>query len=489
MSDNGAGDFAQRLNRKVAAHQRERAHAARDLFGTPADELAPVPDLVAMDSFDEATQAYDEWVDRRLAVWRGDVILEPELTERPGRAFVPQGAGKRGRVQPIGRLEEMDDLVIDSFAFQEFLTVAIDNRAPMTACTTLESFGETLKPFLAGYEDRFAEWCAQVERAPGREVRGNPLSRLAIHVPWQGTYINGWQMTKGQPDALDGAMQRPATLCRAVEAVGAERWGFGFIERYSAWGQGLHQMGLDAPILTGRLGLPLVGDGSASASQAARTAALAEGAMFTTTGWSLWVGEYLSRRSRSDPALDGDDCQQPFRLTQLWDALKRLFRIVPLSTWTQLLGIPILGIDQIVHAIAEIIGLILSNSDLDTRMVIARVRRMQRLALGLEEEARQRVGFSLHDAFSRMLIGNIEAKLGVMPVPYAVLMAANVEFDPQSDADEIRSWLDSDARQNIDARLVMLSRMDSSVKHNVSTVVSAAVHGLGLRPPEGLEWT
>jgi hypothetical protein len=35
----------------------------------------------------------------------------------------------------------------------------------------------------------------------------------------------------------------------------------------------------------------------------------------------------------------------------------------------------------------------------------------------------------------------------------------------------------------------MLARMDTSVKHNVSTLVSTAVHSLGMRPPEGLEWT
>jgi len=35
----------------------------------------------------------------------------------------------------------------------------------------------------------------------------------------------------------------------------------------------------------------------------------------------------------------------------------------------------------------------------------------------------------------------------------------------------------------------MLTKLDRSVKHNVTTLMSTAVHVLGLTPLEGMRWT
>ncbi len=216
---------------------------------------------------------------------------------------------------------------------------------------------------------------------------------------------------------------------------------------------------------------------------------MAEGALLTTTGWALWVGKYLAQRARPAAKSGLPEQEQKFTLSQLWDAFKRLFRVVPLETWAEIFKVPLPGIDQLVKAVSETLSWLLINTDLEGKMINRSVRRAQRMILTLEPQFRRSAGVSLRQSLARMLFNNAEAHLGVMPIPYAVLMAANLDFNPRWDAAEIRRWLDGSARQNVDARMVMLTRLDRSVKHNVSTLVSAAVHSLGLRPPEGLEWT
>jgi hypothetical protein len=96
---------------------------------------------------------------------------------------------------------------------------------------------------------------------------------------------------------------------------------------------------------------------------------------------------------------------------------------------------------------------------------------------------------SIQQMLSQAILGKVEAHLGPMLVPYAVLLAANLDFSDQRDAEDLRKWLDADVWQNVDARLVMLTKLDSSVKHNVTTLMSTAVHELGLAPLDGMQWT
>ncbi|MBN1954426.1 MAG: hypothetical protein JW900_05170 [Anaerolineae bacterium] len=488
MSDNHTSDFERRLRERIDRHKDERAQASQELFGQEPEGLAAPPDLSGL-PFDEAVAAYDDWVERRVRAWRGEAQLEPPAPPAPEPLPAPppqeREPGRRGRVQPIHQLEDMDRLMVDSFAIDEFMPRAVTGLPPLVACETLDEFAAPLGDFLPGYRRRlFPRWLDQVRQNRGQVRPGNPLSYLALQLPWRASYVNGWQLMAAPQAGLQAALQDRQLLRRAVQALAAERWGHGFIERYAAWGYDIHTLGLDGPCLIQRLELPPPDD-----PRMAQMGALAEGALLTTTGWSLWVGEYLAQRAR--PATGPGPQQQPrrLRLSQLWDALRRLFRVVPLETWAQILGTPFPGIDQLVQGVSETLNWLLMNTDMDGRMINWSVRRAQRMATALEAQGREVAGISLRESLARLLISSVEANLGVMPIPYAVLMAANLDFDADWDAGEIRRWLDGDARQNVDARLVMLTRLDRSVKHNVSSLVSAAVHTLGLQPPEELEWT
>lgn len=486
MRDNPLDEFDRRLSDRIARHREKQARTSRELFGSSPEGLEPAPDLHGL-PFEEAIAAYDDWVDRRIRAWRGE--SQPQFTKPPrkssrhARSTHREEPWRRGRMQPVHQLGDMDNLVMDAFALREFMPTCVDELPPMTICRTVEGFAAPLRDYLPGYRTWFPRWVEQVHANRGQVQLGNPISQLAIHLPGIGTYVNGWQLL-GEHDDLSEAWQDDKTLRRAVKAVASERWGHGFIERYTAWGEDLHEMNLDALYLIQRLELPP----PRNEALFEKSKAMSEGAIITTAGWARWIGEYLARRTRAPGSVPLDDGSQ-MDLSQFWNALQRLLRVVPLESWAEILGTPVPGLDRLFQGFKETLNWLLLNTDMDFQIVNRCVRRCQRTVTSPKLQDRHELGISLPDRLTQMMFNNVEARLGVMPVPYAVLIAANVSFDPRWSASEIRRWIDGDARQNIDTRLMMLARMDTSVKHNVSTLVSTAVHSLGMRPPEGLEWT
>lgn len=480
MDEERLNNFDRRLRDRIDRHKQERVQTSRELFGESGEASPTLPSFDEL-PFDQAVAAYDDWVDRRINAWRGEVAAPPT----PGPPETERQPGRRGRVQPIRQLADVDQLMTDAFALDAFFPRSVTAALPVQVCDGLGEFGVPLVKALPGYREWLPRWSAGARQQRGKRLPGNPVSRLALHIPHQATYVNGWQVVGTEYPDVPAALRDRVALQRTVSAVAAERWGHGFIEQYTEWGRDLHAMDVAPSYLIQRLGLPA----PQASAHTAQGDAMVEGAVLTTTGWSLWIGEYLAQRARPGSGADVPQPGQRLRLSQLWDAFKRLFQVVPLETWAEILGTPLPGADRLVHGVSETLNWLLLNTDMDMRMINWSVRRAQRMVVGLEPTFQQSAGFSLRRALARMVFSNAEARLGVMPLPYAVLMAANLDFDPAWDAAEIRRWLDGDARQNVDARMVTLTRLGPSVQHNVSSLVSAAAHSLGLKPPEGLQWT
>lgn len=371
-----------------------------------------------------------------------------------------------------------------TFALDEFLPASQDALPTLTSCDSLAAFAEPLGRILPKYRSRFSQWKAAVHARPGERLEGNPLSCLAVHIPRQGTYINLWQIARMPGGSQRALLENPHTLRRAVASTASERWGHGFVEAYAEWGQDLHEAGLGALHLARRLGMPI-----AESRWAVREAVMSESAMFTTTGWSLWIGEYLAQRTPSDSGSEGRARRGDLRLSQLWDALKRLVQVVPLELWASLLGTPVPGLDRLMRGFSETLRWLLLNTELDASLTNRHMRLLQKAALLAERYQFEVGGVSIRAMLSQNLLSRVEAHLGPMLVPYAVLLAANLDFSGREDVDELRQWLDADVWQNVDARLLMLTKLDASVRHNVTTLMSTAVHELGLAPLDGMQWT
>ena len=483
-------DFERRLQERIGSHRQERAAAGASLFGAAGTEMPP-PDLGDA-PFEDAIAAYDDWVERRIRAWRGEEATEPEASEplptppagKPasGRLPEPQAArsSHQGRMRPITHLEEMDAFVRYAFAFDEFIADLQIAFPPIEACATLENFAEALARAVPELRPSMPRWLNEVRQHPVERLPGNPLCAPAHHIAGAGTYLNLARLE------LQAYTPTPdyERLKEAIRATGAARWGYGFIEQYTAWGRDIRSPDLAQIHLWRRLGVE-----PPTSAAAARESALAESAFFTSAGWASWIGDYLAHRVRVPEAVQPPREAGRLTLSQVWDAIKRLSRLIPLETWAQLLGAPILGLDQFYEGISETLRWLFLHTAWEGKITGWHTRRMQTITLALEPLAQKHLRLSLHKEISRITLSRVEAHLGPMLVPYAVLLAANLDFQEEQSAERIRAWLEEDVWQNVDARLNMLTKLDRSVKHNVTTLMSTAVHVLGLTPLEGMRWT
>lgn len=484
-------DFERRLQERIASRRRERAKAGASLFGDARVE-APPPSF-ADAPFEDAIAAYDDWVEQRIRAWRGEeagVPGAPELRPTPPAASPASGAlperqdarvSHQGRMQPITRPEEMDAFVRYAFALDEFLADLQIAFPPIEEHATLESFAGVLARAAPELSSSMPRWLDEARQHPAERLSGNPLCAQAHHIADWGTHLNLARL-EVKKHSTNPNHDR---LREAVRAAASERWGHGFLERYSPWGQDICSPDLARIHLLRRMGVEI----RPSPTQA-REAALAESALFTSAGWADWIGAHLARRVRMPENAQPPQGTTRLTLTQIWEALKRLSRLIPLSTWILILGnTPIVGLDRILDNVSETLRWLFMTTSWEGKLANRHMRRLQRIALTLEPLAQKHLNFSLQRALSHTTLNKVEAHLGPMLVPYAVLLAANLDFEEEQPAESIRAWLEEDVWQNVDARLIMLTKLDRSVKHDVTTLMSTAVHALGLAPLEGMRWT
>ena len=459
-------DFDRRLRKRIARHEEEREQATQKVFGEAARRAEPFPDFSGM-PVEKAIADYDEWVTTRIEAHRRKgpaQIPAPPEPEAPGPPVV-------GQIAPVRSLPEVDQVMVQDFALDRFLSGGA-SPPPTVYCTTMEEFVEPVTAYLGLPSPMRDGWLQAARRErPGWE-RANPLGRVALYIPSQGCYVNGWRLARlhDLPDPRT-ALTEPAAFRDAVRQVAGEKWGLGFIRRRTEYGVEREQHGLYRWDLAERLGVKVDGD-TTRARQAAQLRVIAS---FTEAGWTRWVSDYLAQRA--DPSAGDTGVHTDIRLAQLWDAAEHLVRIVPL--------------DEVVGGLLDAIRWLFLESEAGPTLIHKGVRVFQSLQ---EHKQADQVLMAVarmpvRTLLGRLLMGKLEARLGMLSLPYAMLIAGNLTYDLEhSPPHQIEQRATQYPRQNVDTRLAMLGFLDPVVKHNVSTMVSAARHEFELEPPPTLQW-
>lgn len=460
-------DFDRRVRERIARHKAEREQTTQGLFGEAAGRDEPFPDFSGV-PIEKAIAAYDEWVTTQIEAHRRE---GPAQIPTPPEPQVP-GPPVVGQIAPVRSLPEVDQVMVKDFALDRFISGGVP-IPPTVYCTTPEKFVEPVTAYLGLPSPVGDGWLEAARRErPGWE-RSNPLGRVALYIPSQGCYVNGWRLARlhNLPDP-GAALTEPAAFRDAVRQVASEKWGLGFIGCHAEYGVERERHGLDRWNLAERLDVKMGGD-AARARQAEQLRAIVS---FTEAGWTRWVGDYLAQRA--DPSAGDLGVHTGLRLAQLWDAAEHLVRIVPF--------------DEVIGGLLDAIRWLFLESEAGPTLIHKGVRVFQ--ALQKHKQANQVslavARMPVRVLIGRLLMGKLEARLGALPLPYAVLIAGNLTYDlERSPPHKIEQRTTQYPRQNVDTRLAMLGFLDPIVKYDVSTMVSAARHEFELEPPPGLQWT
>ena len=461
-------DFETR--RKKFAEELHKLESRRDeaLSEKLAQDLAGGRALAL--NLEGRLQEWEARLDRRLAEYRGGelVPVAPAVEEAPSipqpvaipPAQPPQPRRGRHLVRPGATLESwLHDL-------DQMMLVELElSRFPRPAG-------------LAG-EVRVVESTAELKRIvddlfplPGLIEKNHVHSHTlgVIHLPDKGTLLNleHYQQELNRPDDDPGAAHAHAHL---ISEVARERWGWGYLLEYTALGQEAGTAGLWPALIANRFELP--GD----SNRAAQTAAvLRQSWLLLEAGWMDWVWQYAMFKARYPIGAQLFHQPRPGRVLELLNRIVNLFPlfIVPFGVRIRLLNL----LDLFKF-------LFLEESDLLPRTEHSVLTYLEQFCLEHDAAVFKSVGEPLSRLFGRFYFSMLESNIGILPTPYAMLIATHVtnlnlaSVQPQHMAEQIQQ----EPRLCPDTRLAMLSRLDSRVKYDPRAMYAAAWERLHLDGP------
>ena len=398
--------------------------------------------------------------------------LPPTSEAAVARLRSPQGAPSP--VQPLLNLggtdwlNELDGLFAETFGLARYTSTEALHY-PTVYCESLKEFFTPLARQLSlseqAREEMLVQMVAEAEETAQR-TQGGGMFGYAL--PGIGCYLNGWLLTYGTDLTPREGLHDPELRLRIAQIAVHEKLGHGFLAAYSALGQVKSQLGLFMREIASRFGLKAAETATDKLrEEQARLLFLAS--QLVEEGWATWLESFLPGVWRQQPR------RTTHQLEKVVDAVKHLPRGVKnrkevqnafLTALTWLFGEDPITPGQALQAVAVVET---TGSDLDDYFSAA-------------------LGQPLRYAVGELLLLQAEANVGAYAVPYLVLIAANVDPQPESVAlSDLRDLLFSRPEFNPDARLALLSRLRLKQPNGVAELARLAESQLSLTVPPMLK--
>ena len=370
----------------------------------------------------------------------------------------------------------VDGVVRQTFALDRYFA-HVGSDYPTTYCGSLEEF--------------FSHWAAALEISPSARQafvgeRAGEARRAAeagqggiygVNFPGRGCYINGWlfALTAGVADAA-AALGDALVFSRIISTIVHEKWGHGFIALYTAAGREKQQLDLWQLDVAQRFGQRLSEDPQ-SALLRQKLNLLGYTSRYLEEGWATWIEHYVT--SRVYYTWDGQHAvphppQQAYKLADVWEAIERLKLHHPTGEVRIML-------DDLSWALQV---LFLADSP-----EVADVHRATLILQAVEQHLAQPMGQMLGQplpyALGDLTMQRIESQQGAFCVPYAVAVAANVDFGVSNMAlADLHQLVHTDPRYNLDSRLLLLSQLRLDEPGSVRELTHRAREQLSLAVPD-----
>lgn len=280
-----------------------------------------------------------------------------------------------------------------------------------------------------------------------------------FHYPGKGTLINLAHYLQSSSSGTD-RLQR----AQLIGDLAWERWGWGFLLEYTALGKWAGSRGLWPALSAQRLGV-LPGDDPAFHL----AAALRRSWLLLETGWMDWVWHFVEFKARQAVGTGILQAARPGRTLELLNKIVNLFPfyITPYGIRMRLLNL----IDLARFLFVEESGLL-------TTSLHQVLQAVQKYCLENDARIAETIGQRLSQLLGRMYFARLEAAVGVLSTPYAVLIAMHVPSLPVNPtAATIMAAIESDPLLSADTRLALLTGSDAGTKYDPRVLfVSAWEH-------------
>ncbi len=453
-------DFEQKLERQRQQHRVEMENTQETLFPENERRRVVMPDLVDL-SIDEAIIAYETWAEAAISgEQEAFVARQQPIAPEPSSVNEEILRAELAQKSAAEQLTYVDDIVETLFDIRRIFP-DVRHKTDVFFCNTTAAFVQELHAI--GLSD--AEQSRLIAQAETGDFSGAVLSHVAYYLPDKGCYVNGPLLADGGDP--EQAVDEPETFFRAVEAIAQTMWGWGFLIDYSTAGQQRKAAGLWRQEVAAQLGLTeLTADYPPVAAQAREYALLLE------TGWAAWIGQVVTQAARREK-LGGWE-RPSFSNREFWQIMKSTVgeMVSELPFWDMFL--PLTG------GVKELVSTHEDGQD----FVHRQLNRSRTAVLKVEDKVQRLTGHSYVAWLSRAVLDKVESRVGSFCMPYAILIAANVEYDLDAPAlDTLPNNPAMFPHGSIDTRLWLLSYLDESVRYDVSSMAIMAMDRLKLASP------
>lgn len=400
--------------------------------------------------------------------------IPADLGRRLGKLVAPPAApAVRPPAQPLVDISASDPLrQMDAAFFQEFHLTSYYPiprlNYPTIYCETLEEFYTPIVSQMdLSPEARQQELLRLVESAK-EAARRNGGGILGYNLPGKGAYLNGWLFGSRAGIPPQQAFQDKESLQRILETAAHEKLGHGFLNAYSALGEVKTRLGILQIEIARKFGLRAADDPTSSLRRE-QANLLFLASQLLEEGWATWVETYLAQ------SLLGFGPHPRYALQTVLNAIQSLPARLPERAETQ-------------PALLGALALLFGAEQVPIEMLHQAVMIIEVIGVGLDEVLGEKLGQPLRYAVGELLLAQAETNLGAQCVPYAALIAANVNFDPsQVGLSDLRDLLSRDPRLNPDARLAAISRLHPQAKDDVRGLAKMVAAQLSFSVPKELQ--
>lgn len=411
----------------------------------------------SLQSFDDHLQSrkteHEQQLQSDLDALFGNPKQDPTGVAIPFGSTVQPLINARVDLTGDAGLRSVDDLFVETFQLRQHLA-NINLFYPTVYAETLDEFfaplGEEMDLSPEAKAAVLNNLQADAERT-ARETRGGIFG---VNLPGRGCLLNGWLFAYGRGYAPRNALTDSQVLSRILATLAHEKLGHGFITEFTALGAEKKRVGL------ARLDLAKCFDVRAMDSPAATLLAQKHALVHTVSqlteeGWATWVEHFLM------PRLVGAEPRPPHTL----DAILRALDQLASDKSTREMAA------QIRQALNVLF--IAPSPALDDlhRAIIA----LHQTAPLLEDFFFRAIGQPLPYAVGYLLIEKLAANLGWLCAPYAMMIAANLQYDlDKTSVSDLERLVVTNPRLNVDSRLAMLGAIKLETPNDVGALTQVA---------------